>query len=288
MQNVQPVTLDPGAHTKSARRFLEFYNIKDRNAGSEILREVLTAFSNLPYENLSKIVKLERDYSAPDRIRLPEEVMEDHARHRLGGTCFSLTFFLQSILVSLGFTCYPVIAHMSRMRNSHCALIIVRGTEHWLADPGYLLNEPMRLDKDRSRIYRTPHTGVELRFSQDDEHYEIHTFNQNQLKFRYRFQNVPQSPEQFLDHWLGSFYWPGMRGMCLTRVNADGMVYVHNDYVQVQNLKGKRKGHVTDIYKLVNENFHISPEWVERAREAIPRIIRLGQQHGYYSDTGRE
>ncbi|MDZ7722873.1 MAG: hypothetical protein U5R06_08705 [candidate division KSB1 bacterium] len=133
-----------------------------------------------------------------------------------------------------------------------------------------------------------PHTGVELRFCQDDEYYEVHTFNQNQMKFRYRFQNVPQSSEEFLDHWLGSFYWPGMRGMCLTRVNDEGMVYVHNDYVQVQNLKGKRKGHVTDIYKLVKENFQIAPDWVERAQQAIPRIIRLGQEYGYYSDSEKD
>ncbi|MDZ7722872.1 MAG: arylamine N-acetyltransferase [candidate division KSB1 bacterium] len=155
MQNIQPVTLNPGAHAQSARKFLKFYNIDERKRGFKSLRDILTAFSRLPYENLSKIVKLERDYTAPNRIRLPEEVMQGHARHRLGGTCFSLTFFLQSILVYLDFTCYPVIAHMSRMRHSHCALIIVRGTEHWLADPGYLLNQPMRLDKDCSRMYRT-------------------------------------------------------------------------------------------------------------------------------------
>lgn len=282
-----PLVLNAGAHPESVRRFLRHYQIDIQHDRFNMLRQVLRAFSRLPYENLSKIVKLERNYSAPDRIRLPEEVMEDHARYHLGGTCFSLTYFLESILTYLDYTCYPVIAHMKRMRNSHCALIIIRDTEHWLADPGYLLNEPMRLDKDRSRMYRTPHTGVELGFCRKDEHYELYTFNRNQIKFRYRFRDIPLTPDAFLKHWQGSFYWPGMRGMCLTRINEQGMVYVHNDYVQVQNLTGKRKGRVEDIHKLVSETFSIPPEWVDRVQEAIPRIIRLGQAHGYYPTEER-
>ena len=91
--------------------------------------------------------------------------------------------------------------------------------------------------------------------------------------------------DQFLKHWLDSFYWPGMRGVCLTQVSRDGMVYVHNDYVQVQNEQGTQKGRVHNVHLLVRETFHIEPEWVDRARAAIPEVISLGQKFGYYQEN---
>ncbi len=274
--------LDPLNHRQSVKRFLSFYHIEQQKPDAAFLEKILAHFANLPYENISKIVKLQKNYLAPERIRLPEEVMEDHAAFHLGGTCFSLTYFLQAILSECGFLCYSVIAHMQRMLNAHCSLVVLLEGKKYLVDPGYLLNQPMQIHKEVSRIYRTEHTGVETVFNPDDEHFYLYTFDRTDKKFRYKFRDQPLSMQEFLKHWLDSFYWPGMRGICLTRVNRDGMVYVHNDFVQVLNGQGKKKGHVRDVHLLVKETFHIEPEWVERARAAIPEIISLGRQHGYY------
>ena len=248
------------------------------------LGQILTHFSKLPYENISKIIKLQKNYTAPDRIRLPEEVMAGYAASRLGGACFSLTYFLHTILSECGFLCYPVIAHMRRMPNSHCALVLVMNQKKYLIDPGYLLNQPLQIHKDVSRIYRTEHTGVETVFNPDDENFYLYTFNKTNKKLRYKFLDTPLGMDVFLKHWLDSFYWPGMRGVCLTKVNKNGMVYVHNDYVQVQNELGRQKGRVQDVRLLVKETFHIEPEWIERAQAAIPNIISLGQHYGYYPE----
>jgi hypothetical protein len=43
-----------------------------------------------------------------------------------------------------------------------------------------------------------------------------------------------------------------------------------------------QKGQVKDIFRLVKQTFQISPEWVERAQAAIPEIILLGQERGFY------
>jgi len=281
--NNSQLVLDPHGHDAGVKYFLDHYKIKPKKPSLAYLQEILTHYANLPYENISKIIKLRQDYTSPERIRLPEEVIEDHAGYRLGGTCFSLTYFLQTILSQQGFICYPVIAHMRRALNSHCALVVLLDNKKYLADPGYLLNHPMELNKDQMRWYRTPHTGVEVLFQKEYEHYEIYTFHKNNLKYRYCFIDKPLTADEFLRHWHGSFYWNGMRGICLTQVRPDGMVYVHNDYVQLQNIHGKTKGKVTDIYKLVQEQFGILPEWIERARAAIPEIIQLGKDHGYYS-----
>ncbi len=274
--------LDPSRHKQSVRQFVAFFHLHQHLPDMAFLVRVLTHFAKLPYENISKIVKLQENYTTSTRLRLPEEVMADYVEHRLGGTCFSLTFFLQTILTDCGYLCYPIIAHMPRMRNSHCALIVIIDHAKFLVDPGYLLNQPLQIAQDQSRIYRTEHTGVEMLFNHDDEHYYVYTFHGRDKKMRYRFRDVPLSMPQFLKYWLDSFYWPGMKGICLTQVKENGMIYVHNDYVQLQNEQGKKKGIVTDIHRLVKEAFNIEPEWIERARGAIPDIITLGQKHGYY------
>jgi len=276
------IVLDPFDHKKSVRQFFKLHNIKQQKPGLTFLGEILAHFAQIPYENISKIVKLHKNYEAADRIRLPDEVLHDHEAYHLGGTCFSLTFTLQSLLSESGFLCYPFIAHMNNRPNAHCALLVLLEGKKYLADPGYLLNQPMELHKDRRRIYRTEHTGIELVYKGDEDMFHLFTFNHNNIKWRYRFQDKALSMEKFLGHWWASFYWPGMRGICLTQVKQDGMIYVHNDFVQVQNLQGMQKGHVQDIHRLVNESFRISPEWVERALAAIPDIISRGQEKGYY------
>ncbi len=274
--------LDPFDHAAGVRQFFEFYNIKRQAPSLAFLGEILTHYAKLPYENISKIVKLHKNYTSPDRIRLPNEVIDDHTAYHLGGTCFSLTFTLQAILAESGFLCYPFIAHMKNRPNSHCALVVLFDNKKYLVDPGYLINTPMEFHKDSAKWYHTEHTGVELIFNPEDEYFNLFTFDHSNRKWRYQFQDKPLSMDEFLDFWSGSFYWSGMRGICLTQVNHDGMVYVHNDFVQVQNLHGKQKGHVEEIFRLVSESFHIAPEWVERAQAAIPDIIRLGQEHGHY------
>jgi arylamine N-acetyltransferase len=276
--------LDPTSHKASVRHFFSFFDLIRQKPGVPFLSEILTHFAKLPYENISKIVKLRKHFTSPDRIRLPEEVMADFDASHLGGTCFSLTYFLYSILIECDFLCYPVIAHMQREPNSHCALVLVFQEKKYLIDPGYVLNHPLQINKDVSRYFRTEHTGVETRFNSDDENFYVNTFHDANKKFRYKFKDAPLSMQDFLQHWLGSFYWPGMRGICLSQINQNGMVYVNNDYVQVQNERGKKKGHVDNIHLLVKEEFHIDPEWVERAQAALPDIISNGQIHGYYRE----
>ncbi len=282
LQNSKQFNLNPSFHTGSVKQFFEHFKFKKKLPTLDFLREILFFYAQLPYENISKIVKLQKDYTAPTRIRLPEEVMHDFAAYHLGGTCFSLTYFLQTILMDCGFLCYPFIAHMSRMKNAHCGLIVMHDNHKYVVDPGYLLNQPMQLHKDVRRLYRSPHTGVELKFNPQDEHFNLFTFDQNQKKFRYKFQDRALSADEFLNFWWDSFYWDGMKGICLTQVQEQGMIYVHNDYMLVQNLQAKQKGKVANVERRIQEFFQISPEWVERARAAIPDLVKLGQQHGYY------
>jgi hypothetical protein len=108
--------LDPTQHAEAARLFWRHFHLTPpRRASMEWLQEILAGFSHLPYENLSKIIKFwQYGENETQRLRLPQEVIEDHLRSCLGGTCFSLTFsckpssrILAFLAMSSWLTCAP-------------------------------------------------------------------------------------------------------------------------------------------------------------------------------------
>lgn len=264
--------LDPQQHSDGVRRFLLHYNLlPGRQPDLVGLQKILVSFSHLPYENLSKIIKFHRHgVEESERLRLPEEVVEDHLHSHLGGTCFSLTFFLQAILLQHGFSCYLVMGDMKAGRNIHCALIVMLDHTKYLIDPGYLLRQPLALDPNRPRLYHTEFTGVELRLNPAHAAYEVFTFNRQEMKWRYRFVDRPTSPEEFLSHWQASFHRNSMNALCLTRVTDEELIYIRKDFMRITNLAGKRNVSIKDKYhSTIQQTFGIAPEYVERALSAL-------------------
>ncbi|MDZ7343227.1 MAG: arylamine N-acetyltransferase [candidate division KSB1 bacterium] len=266
------IILDPFRHRQAVELFLRSYNLSKSGApGLVWLREILAAFANLPYENLSKIIKF-RQYGedAARRLRLPEEVMEDHLRLHLGGTCFSLTFFLQTVLMQNGFACYPVMGEMRAGKNIHCALVVSWEGVKYLVDPGYLLREPMALDPAKPRLYHSEFTGVELRWEAQRGTYEVLTFNHGERKWRYRFVDRPTPPHEFLQHWQASFYRNSMHGLCLTRAAAQELIFIHKDFMRITSLQGKRNVPIKRCYHAtIHQLFGIPPAYVDQALAAL-------------------
>jgi len=264
--------LDPQQHDEGVRLFLRYYNLlSSRQPDSAVLQKILASFSHLPYENLSKIIKFHRHgENEAARLRLPEEVIEDYLQSHLGGTCFSLTFFLQAILLQHGFPGYIVMGDMKAGRNIHCAMIVLLDGVKYLVDPGYLLRQPLALDPNRPRLYHTEFTGVELRFNPAPAAYEVYTFNRQEMKWRYRFVDRPTPPEEFLQHWQASFHRNSMHALCLTRATAEELIYIRKDFMRLTNLAGKRNVSIKGKYHAtIQQAFGIAPEYVEQALAAL-------------------
>jgi len=283
MEASKTIILDPNAHADAVRHFNDFFRLAAAAPSLALLQQILSRYAQLPYENISKIVKLRKDFLSPKRLRQPEEVMDDHARFHLGGTCFSLTFFLQSILSQHDFQCYPVMADMSNRTNVHCTLVVLLDRKKYLVDPGYLLTQPMEIHPDKPRLYHTPHTGIELLFQKQDNRYHLYTFNRQQTKWRYRFFDRPTPPEEFLKHWQASFVQGTMHNICLTRVSDQGMIYLHKDYLQVTTIEGRQKQRIKQNYSgIIQDLFGIAPEWVEQALDAIPQNLEFERRLGLF------
>jgi arylamine N-acetyltransferase len=267
--------LDVTLYSDSIRLFMDFYNIPRQRPGELLLGKLLESFTNLPYENISKIIKWNEHFDQENFFRFPEEVMTDHIDYHLGGTCFSLTFFLQTILIQNGFQCYPVTADMRAGKNIHCALIVLMAGNKYLVDPGYLLNKPMLIDPRKTRQYRTEHTGIELLYDFSHRRYHLYTFIHEEIKWRYSFEDKPAPPEKFLHHWQESFYRNSMHGLCLTKIKKDGLIYIHKNFMRETNLQGKKNYNIRQQYHdTIHSIFGIDQQLIEQALTALDENMK--------------
>jgi arylamine N-acetyltransferase len=285
---VDPGLLNPFLHAAGVMSFLRHFSVTPKPPDIHYLREILSYFSKFSYENLSKIIKHSEETETFRKLRLPLEVMDGYIRDRLGGTCFSLTFFLETILIHAGYRCHPVMGDMKWSPNSHCAIIVFLEDGRYLVDPGYLLNQPMRMDVEKPRIYDSEFSGVELVYRHESDAYEVFTFNKTEMKWRYRFRDRPCPPEEFLHHWVSSFSWNSMHGLCLTRSERGKLIYIHKNYMRESTYTGKRNFNIKkDYHQRIYREFGIASTLVEHALAALDANMAREREQGLWKPKVR-
>lgn len=280
--------LDPTAHSAGVQAFMRAARISGGDPSLGLLHKLVEAFSRFPYENISKIIKLSQNLDKPYPIRLPEEVIENHLRDGLGGTCFSMSYTLQAILIQNGFECYPVMAHMRAGNNIHCALVVRVDGIKYLIDPGYLLGRPVELHHRRPAQFANEFSRVEVRFDPADQVYHLYTWTGPERKWRYRFVDRPTGPEEFLKHWQTSFHQNAMHGICLNKTTSRGLIYIRKTFMREITPQGRHNVNIKRSYHAaIEETFGISPDLVEQALAALEVNMAWERQHGFYAPKGR-
>jgi arylamine N-acetyltransferase len=199
------------------------------------LKRIGTAFSHLPYENVTKILKEARSTSIDQKLRHTDEVLSDHLRWNTGGTCFSLCNALLSILKASGFEAFIAMADMHYGDNIHCVVVISLQEGRFLLDPGYLLHEPIRLpDSEFEQVSKTPMNTVVLQ-RESNENFSLFTIESSQRKWRYRFKAHPVSDEEFETHWIHSFSLNSMEHLMMTRLDNRGRLYFRKNHLEHVN-----------------------------------------------------
>ncbi len=276
---------DMDRHADAVRQFMDYFDMAGKRPDLSYLGQIISRFATIPYENISKIIKLNRLWDADAKVRLPGEIIDDHIALHLGGTCFSLTYFLQTILTLNGFSCYPVMADMRAGPNIHCCLVVPLSGSKYLVDPGYLLHQPMEIHPAKPRWYRTEFAGVELRCDPGTDSYDLFTFDRNEAKWRYRFQDRPTPPAEYLDHWYASFWKPTLHGILLTRVTGQGLIYVHKTFMRETTFEGKKNMNIKrEYHKIIHDVFGIDPRLIEQAQAALQENLEKERTLGLYLD----
>ncbi|MBQ3716028.1 MAG: hypothetical protein II892_10720 [Fibrobacter sp.] len=95
----------------------------DASTWQKIL-DLCNKLSNVTYENLTKIIRLEQTGSATGARNLDDSDQNDVDTWMGGGTCFSMTWHLYQSLRDMGLNPRLVMGHKRKERNIHCALIL--------------------------------------------------------------------------------------------------------------------------------------------------------------------
>ncbi len=267
-------------HFTAAEYFLKIFDIKEQKPSLKHVSEIIRQFSKLPYENLSKILKLNKKWDDfPNRF--PEEIISDYDQFRLGGTCFSLTFFLKTIMDYYGYKTKIIMADMKSGKNSHCALILKSKSNEYLLDPGYLIHKPLlvSISPGNQNLSFIP---VSLVYNEENNKYSLFTFQNKNLKLRYSFKNIPTSLETFQKFWNSSFHWRTMHGICLSKRDEIGFTYLHNHYLKREGKGINFKGNFQDeIPEVVNNLFNIPSRLVQKAEKALKNNLIYDKELGY-------
>lgn len=251
---------------QTAEEFLRYFRLSKKEVGLSFLSEIVTAFSNLPYENVTKILKISEGCRGDARLRLPAEVWRDYLKYKSGGTCFSLSFFLHTLLKECGFISQPIMADRSYGKNTHCALLVTLSDGIYLLDPGFLIQKPVPLKPVPTLFFPMPLHTLLLAFDAEKNIYDFHTVHQGVKRWRCRYKNKAVTWNYFLKCWEASFDFNAMNSVVMTSLKNEKQIYVNKRHVRIVKPTSVQKQtmDLSDTQSLQNL-FEIHPSLVQRA-----------------------
>ena len=248
--------------------FFDHFGIVPDRPDRETLRTILSYFSNIPWENLTKFLRKTQNLPAENLLRLAETVISEHIEKGAGGTCFSLTEALAAVLSSAGYRCHPVMADMSHGKNIHCALSVTTGNGTlFLADPGYLVPVPVLLEPGKVSEIRISGQTLTWEPSEDGSTYDLYTVDGDEKKWRYRVRLDQIGSMEFRNHWQKSFDDTGMNSLHLNRRNDGERLSAHNLNLRRVNPEGKKNEKLVEAYPEKIETYFGLSRDIARAAE---------------------
>ena len=257
--------------------------------------DLCNQISNITYENLTKIIRLEQTGSATGARKLDDSDQNDIDSWMGGGTCFSMTWHLYQALTDMGFKPRLVMGHKRKERNIHCALIlpdpdaslITNHTPHptphtpsYLLDPGYLIFDPLPMPLPQpfgtgEAFFPLSPNCVRL-VRPTLESMELWTGGAGapmKLRFEYPVEGV--SVEEFKHHWNESFYREMMTYPVLNRLDREKGVqyYYQKGNLVVRNATGSKMTKIApaDRVQTLSDIFKLSPTIIEKALNILEK-----------------
>ena len=273
--------------------------------------DLCNQLSNITYENLTKIIRLEQTGSATGARKLDDSDQNDIDSWMGGGTCFSMTWHLYQTLTDMGFKPRLVMGHKRKERNIHCALILPDPdssltTNHqllttplsseiplsatvgsdliaqssYLLDPGYLIFDPLPMPLPQpfgtgEAFFPLAPNCVRL-VRPTLESMELWTGGAGapmKLRFEYPVEGV--SVEEFKHHWNESFYREMMTYPVLNRLDREKGIqyYYQKGNLVVRNATGSQMTKIApaDRVQTLSDIFKLSPDIIEKALNILEK-----------------
>ena len=255
----------------TVRNFLDHFGLGSSRATLPYLKAITKAFSSLPYENATKIIKkkasLENNLSP---LRWPDEVFGDYLKYGAGGTCFSLCYFLLHILRYCGFAAEIEMANRSYGDNTHCAVVCHLDGSVYLLDPGFLLYKPLLL-RPQGYFQESYFLGALIFESLPNALLQVSTLSKGILKKRYDLKRWSVNDEAFVDYWLASFDFKGLNEIVVTTGLNDQQMYLRGTYFSHETALTKQSRHVDGMQiEKILQTIGMNHQLILKAQESKP------------------
>lgn len=231
--------VDVDRYADAVREFLKLAKLARVRPDANGLGRLLEAFRRLPFENLTKIIRV-GEVDDPERLpRMPDTVLADHLDRGTGGTCFALTFFFEQVLRRLGYEVAPVLCDRSYGPNTHCALIarpprgFADAERRFLVDPGYLFEAPLLIPERGATSFAGPSATTELVRLGETPQLLLRSRREGKTKIRYRLHDRPVDAALFRRRWIESFDWAMMRHLCISRQTDAGQLSFRDGVMRI-------------------------------------------------------
>jgi arylamine N-acetyltransferase len=257
-------------HREAVKDFLKLAGVHPDRPNVNLLGRLTDAFLRFPYENLTKIIRMQEELDPIKRLRMPEVVLGDHIDVGAGGTCFSLTYFFRQVLERCGFDCEAVLCDRSYGPDTHCALVVKAEGGSYLVDPGYLLQYPLAVPEAGESKLNMSTGSVSLKRLGQTSQYLLVTHQGGKSSVRYRLKGVPVEKDVFRERWIDSFSWSQMRHLCVTRLKREGRVYMRDQHLRFMTSDKKSQTKLKNNYeRIVSDTFGLHETLIDKARSII-------------------
>ena len=276
--------LPPEADAPLLAEFLRAHGIDAGLLPVEKLEAVVRAFSRLPFENLTKILKVAEAGRVEEARSTPAEVLADHWRYGAGGTCFALTATLLYLVRALGWPAEPILADRRYGADTHSALVVWIDGQMRLLDPGYLIVQPLALPTADEIRVPTEFNELILVPEQAGANVALYTSEQNRRTYRLTYKARPVDAGEFLRAWDISFEADMLRYPILSRVEGGRQLYWQKQHLFVRQ-GGESQRLEVPAERMADEiarTFRIAPELVARALRVLER---KGESRGHDFDA---
>jgi arylamine N-acetyltransferase len=248
-------------------KFLRHFNIQSDRQPRQVLGDVVAAFSRLPYENITKIIKHAKCGSPEKARRYAEEVIVDHILWGTGGTCFSLADALLHLVRDLGWNVEYILADRKYGQNSHCALKIEIDSVPHILDPGYLITEPIPLAFEEERELRIGANKYILTPDIEKQKLSLSTERRGTRTNRLTYKIAPADIAEYQKAWDASFYWEMMHYPLLVHIVDSQQKYLRGAMLQISNSESvsRRTIPMEELIAKISEEFCIHSSVVAQA-----------------------
>jgi N-hydroxyarylamine O-acetyltransferase len=258
----------------NCNRYLRLLGVDAESPSTEALRRlVLAHMVRVPFENITKLVR----WKTAGRCEIPSlaEYLDGIEQNHFGGTCYTNNYYLNQLLVYLGYEVRLCGADMNRPDVHMVSLVSVEGRE-FLVDVGYAAPfiEPLLRDLSEDFAVALGSDRYVLRPQDAEGRSRMELHRDGTLRHSYVVKPEPKRLADF-DQAIAESFRPAatfMNAILIVRFDVDQSYLIHNMELIETHGKSSRRSTFHTIDELVegiHDIFGMPADIVRRALDGF-------------------